>query len=92
MTEQEKGQIAGQDSPKKNSIAETEEGGQKPLTAVDFRKASYFILTVGAIFVINAMETGSYRTPWPVAVVVSLAGFGLLAYSLVKAKRERTET
>lgn len=54
----------------------------------DIRSASYLILVIAAIFVINAMETGSYRTPWPVAIGVTVAGLGLLAYSFIKAKRE----
>lgn len=103
MTEQKKEQVTDQDEPVQqnlftagNTAAETEAGedqtdqGQKPLSAVDIRNASYFVLTIAAIFVINAMETGSYRTPWPVAIVVSLAGFGLLAYSFIKAKREES--
>jgi len=27
------------------------------------------------------METGSYRTPWPVAIVTLLIGLGLFGYS-----------
>lgn len=57
-------------------------------SAAEIRTASYFVLTIAAVFVINAMETGSYRTPWPVAIVVTLAGLGLLAYSFVKSSRE----
>ena len=45
------------------------------------REISYVVLFVGAVFIINAMETGSYRTPWPVAILVSLAGIGLFGYS-----------
>ena len=62
---------------------------QKPLTSIDIRNGSYFVLVIAAIFVINAMETGSYRTPWPVAIIVSLVGLGLLAYSFVKEKQEK---
>ena len=46
-----------------------------------FREASYVVLFIAAVFVVNAMETGSYRTPWPVAVITTLAGLGLLGYS-----------
>jgi hypothetical protein len=46
-----------------------------------FREASYVVLFIAAVFVINAMETGSYRTPWPVALVTLLAGLGLFGYS-----------
>lgn len=49
--------------------------------AGNYREASYVVLFIAAVFVINAMETGSYRTPWPVAIVTTLAGFGLFAYS-----------
>ena len=106
MTEQKKDQVTEKDDPVQqnlftagNTTAETEteaqedhtEQDKKPLSAADLRNASYFVLTIAAIFVINAMETGSYRTPWPVAIVVSLAGFGLLAYSFVKANREKSD-
>jgi protein-S-isoprenylcysteine O-methyltransferase Ste14 len=47
----------------------------------NLRQASYVVLFIAAVFVTNAMETGSYRTPWPVAIIVALAGFGLLGYS-----------
>ena len=60
----------------------------KPPTAADLRYAAWFVLVIAAIFVVNAMETGSYRTPWPVAAVVSIIGLGLMAYSFVKAARE----
>lgn len=53
----------------------------------NFREASYVVLFIAAVFVINAMETGSYRTPWPVAIVATLLGFGLLGYSLFKKPR-----
>ena len=46
------------------------------------REISYVVLFVGAVFIVNAMETGSYRTPWPVAILVSLAGIGLFGYSM----------
>jgi protein-S-isoprenylcysteine O-methyltransferase Ste14 len=47
----------------------------------DFRQAAYVVLFIAAVFVINAMETGSYRTPWPVALGTVLVGLGLLGYS-----------
>ena len=53
-------------------------------TAGNFREASYVVLFIAAVFVINAMETGSYRTPWPVAIVTAIVGFGLLGYSFLK--------
>ncbi len=61
---------------------------RQPVSAKDIRYAACFVLVIAAIFVINAMESGSYRTPWPVAAVVSLVGLGLLAYSFVKAAKE----
>jgi hypothetical protein len=56
-------------------------------TSDNFREASYVVLFIAAVFVINAMETGSYRTPWPVAIVTTLLGFGLLGYSLLQKSR-----
>jgi len=53
----------------------------------NFREASYVDLFIAAVFVINAMETGSYRTPWPVAIIATLLGFGLLGYSLFQKPR-----
>lgn len=50
-------------------------------TSRKFREASYVVLFIAAVFVVNAMETGSYRTPWPVAIVTTLAGLGLYSYS-----------
>ena len=41
-----------------------------------FREASYVVLFIAAVFVVNAMETGSYRTPWPVALITALGGLG----------------
>lgn len=48
---------------------------------VFFRKAGYVVLLLAAVFMINAMETGSFRTPWPVAIAVALLGFVLLGFS-----------
>ena len=62
-----------------------ESGGS--ISTDDLRNASYFVLFIAAIFVVNAMETGSYRTPWPVAIIVLLVGVGLYVYSLVKKKQ-----
>ncbi|MFN2366635.1 MAG: hypothetical protein ABR523_09280 [Desulfurivibrionaceae bacterium] len=63
---------------------------EPPRTSGDIRQASYFVLTIAAVFVINAMESGSYRTPWPVAIVVTVAGLALLVYSLIKSGRENS--
>ena len=54
-----------------------------------FREISYVVLFIGAVFIINAMETGSYRTPWPVAILVSLAGLGLFGYSRYLKSRQQ---
>lgn len=106
MAAQTKNQATEQDGPVQHNLfsgttstsrpeVEKEQAEQDKKTgsasAADLRKASYFVLTIAAVFVINAMETGSYRTPWPVAVVVSLAGIWLLAYSFVKANREKPD-
>ena len=60
-----------------------EQGREKDprTTSGKFREAGYVVLFIAAVFVVNAMETGSYRTPWPVAVITTLAGLGLLGYS-----------
>ena len=55
----------------------------------NLRKASYVVLFIGAVFVINAMETGSYRTPWPVAIITSLAGLALFGYSWYLQSRKQ---
>lgn len=47
----------------------------------NLRVVSHFVLFMAAVFAVNAMETGSYRTPWPVAVLTAIAGFWLLIYS-----------
>lgn len=45
------------------------------------KELSYMILFFGAVFTVSAMETGSYRTPWPVALITLLAGIILYGYS-----------
>jgi hypothetical protein len=60
-------------------------------TPDSFREASYVLLFIAAVFVVNAMETGSYRTPWPVALLTSLAGLGLYGYSCYLQYRARSE-
>jgi len=52
------------------------------------KEAAYVILFIAAVFVVNAMETGSYRTPWPVAMVTLLAGLGLYGYAHVATSSE----
>ena len=71
-----------------NVTKESLAGDKKPTHSANFREASYFVMFVGAVFVINAMETGSYRTPWPVAIITTLAGLGLFGYSLYQQSRK----
>jgi hypothetical protein len=74
----------------KNTVAqETPEEENQQMVSGNFREASYVILFIGAVFIINAMETGSYRTPWPVAIIVTLAGLGLFGYSLYLQSRKQ---
>ena len=68
---------------------ETPEEENQQMHSGNFREASYVVLFIGAVFVINAMETGSYRTPWPVAIITTLAGLGLFAYSLYLQSRKQ---
>lgn len=64
--------------------------GKKSLTkSNNLREVSYMVLFIAAVFLINAMETGSYRTPWPVAVFTAVLGFGLLAYSFYHKSSDR---
>ena len=65
-----------------------EEENNKMLSG-NFREASYVVLFIGAVFVINAMETGSYRTPWPVAIITTLAGLALFGYSWYLQSRKQ---
>ena len=71
-----------------NATRESQKEDKKPTHSANFREVSYFVLFVGAVFVINAMETGSYRTPWPVAIITTLAGLGLFGYSLYQQSRK----
>lgn len=61
---------------------------EPPLTYLDFRNASYVVLFIAAIFLINSMETGSYRAPWPVGICLALVGAGLFGYSIKRRKDE----
>jgi hypothetical protein len=54
-----------------------------------YRETSYGVLFIAAVFIINAMETGSYRTPWPVAIIVSLVGLGMFGYSWHLQSKEK---
>ena len=81
-----------EDNKKLNEVGavgeDLHEGSAGSISSADLRNASYFILFIAAVFVVNAMETGSYRTPWPVAIIVSLAGLGLYGYSFMKERRD----
>ncbi len=86
LSEDTEAEIMGDTTPV-DSESHAEDGGEQEKGSVspkDFREISYFILFIAAVFVINAMETGSYRTPWPVAIAVSAAGLGLYGYSWYK--------
>jgi len=65
-------------APEKNS---PEDAGDFRAAAGNLRVVSYVVLFIAAVFITNAMETGSYRTPWPVAVIAALTGLGLFGYS-----------
>ncbi len=65
--------------------------GEHPTSPESFRAASYFVLFIAAVFVVNAMETGSYRTPLPVAIVTLLIGLGLFGYSWHLQSRAKTK-
>lgn len=71
-------------TPDEQSAAEEQKTAYK-----GYRETSYGVLFIAAVFVINAMETGSYRTPWPVAIVVSLIGLGLYGYSWHLQSKEK---
>jgi uncharacterized membrane protein len=53
------------------------------------KELSYVVLFFGAVFIISAMETGSYRTPWPVALIITLAGVVLFGYAHFLKKKEQ---
>jgi hypothetical protein len=72
-----------------NMAQENSEEENQQMGSGNLREISYVVLFIGAVFLINAMETGSYRTPWPVAIITSLAGFGLLGYSLYLKSRKQ---
>ena len=75
---------AEESMPDEQSAAEEQKAAYK-----GYRETSYGILFIAAVFVINAMETGSYRTPWPVAIVASLIGLGLFGYSWFLQSKEK---
>ncbi len=54
-----------------------------------FRGASYMVLLVAAVFVIDAMKNSCCRAPWTLAVFTAALGFGLLAYSFYHKSHDR---
>ena len=59
-----------------------ETGGEKAKTKPNvFRGASYMVLLMAAVFVIDAMKNSCCREPWTLAVFTAAQGFGLLVYS-----------
>ena len=72
-----------------NETQENLEENNQQTGSETFREISYVVLFIGAVFIINAMETGSYRTPWPVAILTSLAGLGLFGYSRYLLSRQQ---
>ncbi len=72
-----------------NMTQENPEEENQQIRSGNFREISYVILFIGAVFIINAMETGSYRTPWPVAIITTIAGLGLFGYSWYLQSRKQ---
>jgi hypothetical protein len=81
-----------EDSSKKAKLESFDgmDGKKSKRKSNNIREVSYMVLFIAAVFVINAMETGSYRTPWPVAVFTAVLGFGLLGYSLYLQSRDHS--
>ncbi|KPK26796.1 MAG: hypothetical protein AMJ61_07830 [Desulfobacterales bacterium SG8_35_2] len=82
-------QAQDEDITKETSTGEHPEEPRN--STASLREASYIVLFIAAVFLINAMETGSYRTPWPVAIITVLVGFGLLGYSLHLQSRSQAK-
>jgi len=81
-------QAADESAVEESAPDEQSAAGEQKESYKGYREASYGVLFIAAVFVINAMETASYRTPWPVAIVVSLTGLGLYGYSwLLQSKK-----
>ena len=74
-------QIADDSATEETAPDKQSATGEQKAAYKGYRETSYGVLFIAAVFVINALETGSYRTPWPVAIVVSLIGLGLFGYS-----------
>ena len=72
-----------------NVPQESPEEADNQMLSAKFRVAGYVVLFIAAVFIVNAMETGSYRTPWPVAIITTLAGLGLFGYSWYLQSRQQ---
>ena len=80
-------QESGEESELESS---NETGGEKAKTKPNvLRGASYMVLLMAAVFVIDAMKNSCCRTPWTVAVFTAALGFGLLAYSFYHKSHDR---
>ena len=75
---------------KKGYDGDLEKGEKRAVSARDILYVACFVLVIAAIFVINAMEAGSYRTPWLVAIVVTTIGLGLLVLAYLRSKQEKS--
>ena len=82
-------QAADDSAAEESAPDEQSAAGKRKEAYKGYRETSYGVLFIGAVFVINAMETGSYRTPWPIAIVVSLIGLGLYGYSRLLQSKEK---
>lgn len=71
---------------------EDRENLPKKFTARELRNGSYIVLLFAAIFVVNSMETGSYRTPWPFSIAITAIGVALFIFSLRRKREENSET
>lgn len=81
-----------QESGEKSKLETLNETGKKTQTKSynPFRGASYMVLLIAAVFLINAAMTKSCCHPnWTTVVFTAALGFGLLAYSFYHKPRVR---
>ena len=83
-------QAADDSAAEESAPDEQSAAGEQRAAFKGYRETGYGVLFVAAVFIINAMETGSYRTPWPLAIVVSLIGLGLYGYSWFLLSKRHT--
>ena len=80
-------QESGEESELESS---NETGGKKAQTKPNIlRGASYMVLLMTAVLVVDAMKNSCCRTPWTLAVFTAALGFGLLAYSFYHNSHDR---